>query len=181
MPLALPPWKIHRRNRAVDEGSTPRYMHRYMTDKRVFHRTKKIRGGSILVDDSGSMGLNPRELDAILDQAPVATVAVYAGGDGQDGGEIRVVAKDGKRARDRDLSIEHWGGNGIDGPALEWLAQQPYPRIWISDGYVTGVNGNFGTPGVWDSVKRFCIKNRITRAERPKDAVEMLTPGKYAR
>jgi len=32
------------------------------------------------------------------------------------------------------------GGNIVDGPALEWLAAQAEPRIWISDGVVTGVN-----------------------------------------
>ena len=32
------------------------------------------------------------------------------------------------------------GGNIVDGPALEWLATQAEPRIWISDGAVTGIN-----------------------------------------
>ena len=32
------------------------------------------------------------------------------------------------------------GGNIVDGPALDWLATQAEPRIWISDGAVTGID-----------------------------------------
>jgi hypothetical protein len=32
------------------------------------------------------------------------------------------------------------GAKVIDGPALHWLAKQSHPRIWVSDGQVTGVN-----------------------------------------
>ena len=31
------------------------------------------------------------------------------------------------------------GNNSIDKEALEWLAQQPEPRIWVSDMQVVGV------------------------------------------
>ena len=29
-------------------------------------------------------------------------------------------------------------GNIVDGPALRWLSNQQQPRLWISDGYVSG-------------------------------------------
>lgn len=179
MTQALPPWKIQRVNRAVDEGTIPRYMHRWPSDKRVFNRTKRIPGGSILVDDSGSMGLSDANLDRIIETAPVATVAVYAGRDGGNGGEIRIVAKDGKRVAKGGLSTDY-SGNGIDGPALEWLGTQPYPRIWISDGGVSSVSHSFG-PESQDDARRICVKHKITMVAKASEAVERLKNRRFER
>jgi hypothetical protein len=180
MPLTLAPWKLQKANRAVEEGTIPRYMHRWPTDKRVFHRSKRLPGGTLLVDDSGSMGLNPQQLEAIIETAPAATVAVYAGRDQDDGGEIRVVAKDGKRAKTEDLSILEFGGNGIDGPALEWLGSQPYPRIWITDGGVTDKRFGFGWQTV-EAAKRLVVKHKVTVAESAEEAAEIMKHRRFAR
>lgn len=179
MPLALPPWKLQRVARAVDEGTIPRYMHRWPSDKRVFARTKRLPGGTLLVDDSGSMGLSAEELDRIIDMLPVATVAVYAGEDGLDGGEIRVVAQDGKRAVAEDLSTPY-GGNGIDGPALEWLGEQNGPRIWITDGGVSSISHGFEQEAK-DDAHRLCVKHKINVARSVEVALKRLKENKLAR
>lgn len=180
MPLSVPAWKLQRANRAVEEGTIPRYMHRWPTDKRVFHRTKRLPGGTLLIDDSSSMGLSAEQLNEIIEAAPVATVAIYAGNDGYDGGEIRVVAKDGKRAKAEDLSITRHGGNGIDGPALEWLGSQEYPRIWVTDGGVTAVNYSYEKATI-DAAKKLCLKHKVTVVETAEDAAAVLKSGRFAR
>ncbi len=177
---SMPAWKLQKANRAVEEGTVPRYMHRWPTDKRVFHRTKRKVGGTLLIDDSGSMGMTGEDLQKILEAAPLATVAVYAGDDGGDRGEIRVVAKDGKRAKTEDLSIEEYGGNAIDGPALEWLGEQSYPRIWLTDGGVTDLNFGFAWQTV-EAAKKLVIKHKVTMVENATQAAQVLKSGKFAR
>lgn len=178
---SMPAWKIQKANRAVEEGTVPRYMHRWPTDKRVFHRTKRKAGGTLLIDDSGSMGMTGEDLQKILEAAPVATVAVYAGDANYErGGEIRVVARDGKRAKTKDLSIEDYGNNSIDGPALEWLGAQEYPRIWITDGGVTDLNFGFAWQTV-EAARRLVIKHKVTMVENAEQAAEVLRTKRFAR
>lgn len=58
----------------------------------------------------------------------------------------RVVAKDvmhngidsGPYASYSNENRYYGNGNTVDGPALDWLARQPGPRIWVSDAVVTG-------------------------------------------
>ncbi len=176
---SVPAWKLQKHNRAVDEGTIPRYMHRWPTDQRVFHRTKRLPGGSILIDASSSMGLTVHDLDAMIEAAPAAIIAIYAGIDGCDGGEIRIVAQDGKRAEAESLSLG-FGGNGIDGPALEWLGEQSYPRVWISDGGVTSVSHGWGNKSN-KAAADLCIRHDITLTPNAKKAAEMLKKGTYAR
>lgn len=178
MPLKFPAWKRQKTNRAVDEGTIPRYMHRWMTDKKVFHRTKRTSGGTILIDDSGSMGFTSKDLEEIITAAPAATVALYAGSDTV--GEIRVVAKDGQRAETDALSIREHGGNDIDGPALEWLGEQSYPRIWITDGGVVSLSHGFSEKTV-EAAKKLCVEHRVTVVETADEAAKALKSGLMAR
>ncbi len=166
-PLKLPPWKLQRYKRAVEEGSIPKNMHRWPTDRKIFDRTRRIPGGSVLIDDSGSMNLTQKQLNDIVEGAPAAIVASYAGTsrmqdehgkaimDENDhavpGGEIRILAKEASRVAHKDLEID-MGNNMIDGPALEWLAEQPYPRVWVSDGVATGPRANF------DELQEICSR-----------------------
>ena len=123
--------------RAGSEGAVVRYLHRFATDRAVFRRRARARGGTVLVDASGSMSIGVADLDRFLLAVPIGTrVALYAG-DG-DAGELRIVAEGGRRAAASDL--ERFGrGNVVDVPALEWLVRQRAPRVWVSDGGVTGV------------------------------------------
>ncbi|HEY1309252.1 MAG TPA: hypothetical protein VGF24_37190 [Vicinamibacterales bacterium] len=136
------PAKLRRhKRRALQEGSTPRHWHRLPMDGAVFGRkVRKPAGAAVLIDQSGSMRFSPDDVLEILEAAPAAIVAAYAGDDGSSG-VLRILAKDGKRVADEDAYIAA-GGNTVDGPALVWLAAQPGPRYWISDGHATSPSGD---------------------------------------
>ncbi len=118
---------------SADTGTVPRRLNRYATDQAVFGR--KIRKGfaTVAIDISGSMHLSEDEIREMIRALPHCTVAVYSGRG--NGGEIVIVAKDGKMVEHIPASL---GGNVVDIPALEWLAKQRGPRYWICDGLLTG-------------------------------------------
>jgi hypothetical protein len=124
-----------------DEGVIPAAPYRLLVDSRVFSRKRRVKGGTVLIDASGSMGFAPEDLAAVIQAAPGATIAAYAGKSSSDWGRLVIVAKAGRMATAEDIynSLEDCSGNVVDGPALRWLAKQPEPRIWVSDGIVTGV------------------------------------------
>jgi hypothetical protein len=155
---------LERRWRPATEGSVVRWMHRHPIDGAIFRRPARSGGGSVLVDVSGSMSLKAEGVDQLLESAPTTTlVAIYSGSGGE--GELRIVARGGKRADTGDL--EPFGkGNIVDLPALEWLARQTPPRIWISDGGVTGI-GDRRSP----SLKARCASVRRRAAIRRVDTV----------
>ena len=159
-----------RKVRPSDMGAVPRYMHRLVTDKRVFGRRRKKKAfeGTVLIDCSGSMHLTPGMVDEILKRWPAVTVATYAGSG--DTGEMWIVAKKGKRAS-RDKIKPPGGGNVVDGPCLDWLAKQRRPRIWISDGGVTGI----GDGGSYDFVKDAALKMQRGQIRRLGNVQELLT------
>jgi hypothetical protein len=90
-----------------------------------------------------------------------ATVAIYSG-KGREG-ELVIVAKDAHRAKKDDLKSMGIG-NIIDEHALNWLAAQAAPRIWISDGGVTGV-GDRLTIGITNKCKLIASTNQIHRSD----------------
>lgn len=104
-------------------------------DGRAWAIRRKKLGGTILLDMSGSMSLDVNDIRALLATAPLSTIAGYAGETRH--GYLWIMAKGGRYS----TSIPyHPGGNVVDGPALRWLAKQQKPRVWISDGGVTGIN-----------------------------------------
>ena len=164
MPLSVPlPRRLKsRRNRATDTGAIPRHWHRMPIDSRVFNRrSSRPAGGTVLLDQSGSMGLDISEVIELMGMFPAVTIATYAGSG--DTGSLRIIARNGKRATDEDCYHPN-GGNIVDGPALEWLATQAAPRIWISDGYVTGA-GECQHRGLHDEVDDTCERARIQRVD----------------
>jgi hypothetical protein len=162
--------KRHGRGRTYrDEGAMPNAMHRWAVDGRIFKRWRPAPGGTVLVDMSGSMSLSADDLREIVLAAPAATVAMYSGRSTR--GRITIVARRGKVASERDMNRARagaGGGNIIDGPALRWLAGQPGPRVWVSDGYVTGQHDKFARNLIAEAfaiVKRSGI-HRVGRADR---------------
>ena len=146
-------------------------VHRWSIDGAIFRRPTRRPGGTILIDTSGSMRLSPEQIDALVSVSRgTAVVAMYSGSG--DEGELRIIAENGKRADIEDL--EPFGsGNIIDLPALEWLGDQSAPRIWISDGNVSGVGDRASK-----SVRLGCDKARrahaIERLESVNVAIERL-------
>lgn len=97
--------------------------------------------GALLIDCSGSMGeqVTHDRLMAVLARSPSATIGLYAGEPTNNSGSLLIAARNGMHAG-REV-IDNWehSGNVVDGPALQWLAKQKPPRVWVSDGEVTGL------------------------------------------
>jgi len=94
---------------------------------------------AVVIDGSGSMGVEPARLAAICARVPGALVGVYSDyGRHLDrrNGTLVIFARDGMRAE----SLEYVdGGNGVDLHALRYLLAQPCPnKIFVSDGEFCG-------------------------------------------
>jgi hypothetical protein len=146
--------------RAEDTGTYLRGPHRLLTDARVFAIKRRHKGASVLVDYSGSMNLKETEVERILANAPATVIAVYSAD--RDKGILRILARDGKRVTGDWVKRPSGSCNVIDGPALDWLARQPEPRFWLSDGLVTGVGDASGT-GNAQYAQTVCQDSRVTR------------------
>ena len=166
-----------RRRRSATEGVELRYVHRFASDQRVFAipRPRPRGGGTVLVDVSGSMRLDADDIARIVEDAPGSTlVAIYSGR--KTSGELRIVVNDGRRAGAHQLR-PYGRGNVVDQPALEWLARQRGPRVWISDGRVTGRNDR-SSAAIGRACDRICRSASIQRVEdaaRAKHALARTT------
>jgi hypothetical protein len=156
-----------------DEGSVLKAVHRLPVDGRVFCRIRASKGGTVLVDVSGSMRFSIEHLQEIIKSAPAATVAVYSGR--RKAGVLTVVAEKGRMANQAGLATanSHGSGNIVDGPGLEWLAKQDGPRIWVSDGLVTGVHDK-ASADLGAEALLLCNKARIRRVEKANLVTEVL-------
>lgn len=143
---------------------------RLHVDGAVFRQTKGRRGGAVLIDASGSMHLSAEDVQSVVSLCPAGVVAAY-GGEGARG-TIRILARDGVMAT-HPSAFEFHTGNCVDGPALRWLACQPGPRVWISDGIVTGVN-DLTADNLDIEVERLCERHRISRVETLAAAFRIL-------
>jgi hypothetical protein len=94
--------------------------------------------GTILVDASGSMGSWNR-VKEWCEKAPFGTIAYYAGYGNH--GQLFVYAKRGRRAT--EIVGPDGADNVVDGPAIDWLLQQPAPRIMITDRGFCGAEDSF--------------------------------------
>jgi hypothetical protein len=157
--------------RSAREGSVVRYAHRWASDRAIFRRRARLARGTLLIDVSGSMSLKPADLDAMLASTNAGLVVAIYSGKG-DKGELRIVAEGVARAEDAQLAPPG-GGNIVDLPALGWLARQPGPRIWISDGLVTGV-GDQASKALTAQCKAVCARARIQRVPKLADAAKLL-------
>ena len=132
--------------------------------------------GSILIDVSGSMHLEPSQVGRLLENAPLSTVASYSS-DGNRTGELHILAQNGRYTSDP----QHAGsGNGVDGPALDWLTRQPAPRVWICDGIVSGV-GDVTHPTLARECMTTCVRSNIMRVESVEEYFELAEEGKITR
>lgn len=126
-------------------GVIPHYTDRYFSDKRLFRIKKNIKGGTVLIDASGSMSLSEDDIFKILESLPAGVVAMYSGTSsyyrtgkniprGNADGELNIIAKNQRMVGKLPRSF---GENVVDYPALIWLSKMPKPRIWVSDEEVT--------------------------------------------
>ena len=142
---------------ASDEGTVPRYIHRMPIDGKIFGRKKKEPGGSVLIDDSGSMSFSTQDIREIMEAAPAVNIAAYSGQSSK--GELVILGQDGKYAEINNMTRPKGSNNLVDLPALEWLAEQPKPRIWVSDTKITLVDGDIRK--AYKQVYRICKQKDI--------------------
>jgi hypothetical protein len=159
------------RARCRTEGTSITRPDRLALDRAIFGRTGRGGGGTVLVDTSGSMSISAEEVEKIVRAAGgAAVVAIYSGSG--DAGELRIVARGDRRVAS-DQFKSFGGGNVVDLPALEWLAKQPTPRLWLSDGCVTGV-GDQGCEKLLERCKAVVERGRIQRVEDAAGALVAL-------
>jgi len=162
------------RARATSEGSLVRYPFRWPIDGALFRRSSRVRGGTVLIDTSGSMSLDAAGIDRILvASSGAALIALYSGHDRL--GELRIVARDGRRADARDL-VPFGRGNIVDEPALQWLSRQAGPRLWISDGGVTGI-GDTASVALHRRCQEIVARGGIRRVKTIDEAAAFLARG----
>lgn len=177
MPRKIATYQMGMKATASDEGTLIRNAWRWPVDGRLFTRTIRQYQCSVLVDVSGSMRFAEDDLENLLSVMPRAVVAVYSGkGDGT--GTILVVGRDGRFGKPESWRNQTGGLNVIDGPALMWLAKQNGPRIWVSDGWVTGIPDQvYGRAGetvfhnLFVDAKRICKANGIERISTAQRAI----------
>ncbi len=153
-------YSTKRRNKLTDAGAVIRRPDRMLSDGMVFNQRRTARDivGAVLIDNSGSMHFHEDQVEELMLTAPGVIVAHYSGG---GNGTLTIAAKDGKRVANEDLCARY-GGNCVDGPALDWLGTQHGPRVWISDGYVTGANCGMSSNLLNDAIAK-CTNYNITR------------------
>lgn len=100
--------------------------------QRLFkRRARRIPGGTILIDASGSMG-DWSNIVKWCEESPYATLAYYAGKDDHGKrGQLFIYARDGYKC-ERVWETEG-RGNDVDGLAIDWLMQQSGPRRMVTD------------------------------------------------
>jgi hypothetical protein len=107
----------------------------------VAKRRGGVGGLTVVVDCSGSMRIDPLQLETLLLKHPQGVVVTYSSFTPTrelERAVVRVIASHGRLAATKDFRDGSAGANGCDGPVLEWLAKQPGERIWICDGVITG-------------------------------------------
>lgn len=153
----------------TDAGAYIRRPERHCTDGLVFgNRRRQPKSGSVLIDISGSMSLTLDEIEEMMTLAPGVNIATYCSGGYT--GFLTIVARGNKRCSTEDLRARG-GGNGIDGPALRWLAAQPGPRYHISDGLATG-RGEAHNGGLMMECEAIRRAHRITRLESLEELIQ---------
>lgn len=166
---------IGKKRTAAQFGKNPRRISRLYSDPqmRIFDRVTRGEGGVVLIDFSGSMYLSETDVKSMLEAAPSATVAFYSAGNSK-ADNLYVIGRKGKMVD--KLPTPH-GGNGVDGPALEWAVKQRKslkdPVIWVSDGGVTGKHDFFDERLSMECI-RICQRNGIYVVPTALDAISML-------
>ena len=130
-----------RRSRPTTSGTVLRYPSRLLTDdlRRGFSQRVARHGGVVVIDQSGSMDLDPNALARLLRCAPRALVLGYSHRPGDRGSSPNawVLCDRGTVATRYPTGNV---GNGVDGPALRWALRQregDEPVVWVTDGQVT--------------------------------------------
>lgn len=169
--------KFGRKRIATNVGKNPRRINRMLIDpeRRVFDRNAKGRGGVILIDQSGSMHLDDKDVWEIIEHAPGCVIIGYSHRAGSDNiPNVWVIADRGKVAENIP---DGNGGNGVDGPAIRFAAskrRKGEPFIWVCDGYVTDGEGDNTYANLDQECANLVVKNNIHMVPDVDNAVKAL-------
>lgn len=167
---------IGRRIKSAKEGKYVRDLGRIISDpeQRVFGRKTRALGGVVVVDCSGSMSLTDEEMNAIMKSSSGCTVIAYSsGGDNRTDPNMWLIARRGRQVR---VLPNFPGGNGVDGPALEYglsFRTHNAPVVWISDTQVTGKRG-YSNDVLRDECLKFCRRHNIHIVHNCEQATKLL-------
>ena len=168
--------QIGRKRVATNVGRNPRRISRMLVDpeRRVFDRKIKGKGGVVIIDQSGSMRLEESDLWSILEAAPGCTVIGYSHSPGStDIPNTWVLAEDGKVC---DKIRKGNGGNGVDGPALQFAIKKrkkDEPIIWVCDGLVTDSKDSYDRT-LGEQCARIVISEKIHMVPDAEAAINAL-------
>lgn len=141
------PGALARRKQPAVFGRQVKRPERLFTDPkmRLFEQKRRVQGGVVLIDCSGSMKLSTKDVESILLAAPGCTVIAYATnwlGDPN----THILADNGKMVAELP---RFFSSNGCDLPALQFaLSKRGNPKnpvIWVTDGivYRPGLGGEY--------------------------------------
>ena len=169
--------KIKGNKKATDFGHVMRYPHRIMTDKIIFGGHKKLNAGTVLIDCSGSMRIRKEMLENVIINSKGVKIAGYCAISGCDPagfdpsfkdddsrhyntGILEILAEKGMVVNKISRDIAGRNCNIVDIPALKWLGKQRGPRIWVSDGLITGI-GHWWTVDMRREMLQLLKKHKI--------------------
>lgn len=186
LPLTTPVKnRMAKRKRPATNGRKFAYPSRLLTDpeKRVFQQKVRASGGILVYDISGSMNLNPEDINKVLDYAPGALIIAYSHNRNQQSApNAWIIADRGKRIGYDLQGVGRGVGNGCDGPALEWAIRHRRnnePIIWVCDSRVTDATDHVFYPGGLICAE-LVMKHRILVAPTPDEAIRAIAnPATY--
>jgi hypothetical protein len=163
--------------RASTTGTAMRFPGRLFTDdqRRAFAHRVARHGGVVVVDQSGSMDVDPDALRELTHAAPQALVIGYSHRPGDLGTTANawVLCERGRVATRRPCGNV---GNGVDGPVLRWAASRRRagePFVWVTDGQVTDSHDH-PDAGLTRECAALVARYRIRLVRELSDAVQVL-------
>jgi len=169
--------RLGRKRVATNIGVNPRRIDRILTDPemRIFDRTIKGSGGIVLVDMSGSMQISESQLRDLVEASPGCVVIGYSHKPRSSGiPNVWILANRGKVC----ASIPRGnGGNGVDGPALQFaqkLRKKGETFIWVCDGAVTVSDDSIAPRPLLKWCIDFVRRNNIHMIEDVDGAINAL-------
>jgi hypothetical protein len=169
--------KYGRKRVAANVGKNPRRIDRMLIDpeRRIFDRHVKGKGGVILIDQSGSMHLDEKDIWDIIKYAPGCVIIGYSHRSASvDVPNVWVIADRGKVA---DRIPDGNGGNGVDGPAVRFAVskrRKGEPLIWVCDGYVTDGEADNVYQNLDEECVNLVVKHDIHMVENVEGAINAL-------
>jgi len=184
LPLTVPvQGYVKPKKRPAQFGKSVRYPDRHLTDpyRRVFGHKRKVKGGIVVIDQSGSMDITEEDLLKVLKEVPGALVIGYSHRPRSSDGTPNawVLAKNGKRvSRIPEGNV----GNGVDGPVLDYAISQrkgKEPIVWVCDGQVTAANDK-SFEELSEAVGHIIVRHGIIQVRHLEEAPKALaSPDTY--